>query len=301
MPFSAIVFYLDKNNIEYEINKKTSSLVSYKVGGEAKIIAYPSKIDELCNLIVKIKENKIRFFLLGNGTNTYFSDRGFDGVIVSTKKLNRIIVSGNRITAMCGALINNICLSALSNSLSGMEFMYGIPGSVGGAVYMNAEAYEKSISEIVEKSLIFDTGTLKYIDFSNKDHSFSKKSSIFARNHNLLVLETSIILKQSNREEISLKMNDLIQKRIKSQPLNLPNAGSVFKRPKNNYASRLVDDAGLKGFRIGGAEVSKKHAGFIVNTGNATATDIYTLTNKIKEIIKYKFGIELVEEIIYVE
>ena len=166
---------------------------------------------------------------------------------------------------------------------------------------MNAKAYEKSISEIVEKSLIFDTGTLKYIDFSKKEHGFFKKDSIFMKNHNLLILETSLILNQENREQISLKMNDLIQKRIKSQPLNLPNAGSVFKRPKNNYASRLIDEAGLKGFRIGGAEVSKKHAGFIVNTGNATATDIYALTNKVKEIIKNKFGIELVEEIIYVE
>ncbi len=301
MPFSAIVSYLDKNNIEYEINKKTSSLVSYKVGGEAKIIAYPSKIDELCNLIAKIKENNIRFFILGNGTNTYFSDLGFNGVVASTKKLNKVSVSGEKIIAMCGALINNICMSALSNSLSGIEFMYGIPGSVGGAVYMNAEAYEKSISEIVEKSLIFDTTTLKFIDFSNKEHSFLKKDSIFIKNHNLLILETSLILKQGNREQIALKMNDFFQKRISSQPLNLPNAGSVFKRPKNNYASRLIDEAGLKGFRVGGAEVSKKHAGFIVNTGNATAADIYTLTNRVKEIIKNKFDIELVEEIIYVE
>ncbi len=298
MDFGALINYLDKLKVKYEADVKTASLVSIRVGGIASIVAYPNTIEKLCSLI-KFVDGKYKYFILANGTNTYFSDC-YDGIIISTKKLSSLYLTKNEIIAECGASLTGCAVYAYENSLTGLEFAYGIPGAVGGGVYMNASAYGGKMSDIVKECLVYDIKKGCIYTLSSNEIEFSDKHSIFVEKK-LIILNVKFNLNTGIKADIKEKMDTYMQKRISTQPLNVPSAGSAFKRPKGNYASRLIDDAGLKGYSIGDAQISKKHAGFIVNNGSASATNINDLIKFVKEEIKSKFNVILEEEIIYVE
>lgn len=299
--YNNLISYLDGNSIAYLINISARELTSFKIGGNIDFVVYPRYSTQIIEIIKILKGDGIRYYVLGNGTNTYFSDNGFKGIIISTKRFNRISVDENYIIAKSGADIGRCALLACENSLTGFEFAYGIPGNVGGCVYMNASAFNGSISKITARSTVYDINSDKIIDISYDGHKFGIKHSVFMENKSLVILETAFMLQYGNKSDIRDKMEAYLEKRRNTQPLELPSAGSVFKRPKNAYASKLIDDLGLKGIKIGGAAVSERHAGFIVNTGYATARDVRDLVELIKSKVKNQYGILLEEEIIYIE
>lgn len=298
MDFTSLINFLDAEQIKYKTNVKIALFVSIRVGGIASFIVYPNTIEQLCTLI-KYLHGKYKYFILANGTNTYFCDY-YEGVIVLTKNINNVYLSQNKIIAECGASLTGCAVYAYENSLSGMEFAYGIPGTVGGGIYMNASAYNGKISDIVQSCLVYDIIKNSTYLLENKEIKFSDKYSIFT-NKELVILNAKLNLNFDIKNSIKEKMNTYMQKRLLTQPLDVPSAGSAFKRPKGNYASKLIDDAGLKGCCFGDAQISYKHAGFIVNNGHATSDDINKLICLVKSEVKNKFNVILEEEIIYVE
>lgn len=298
MDFSSLINYLNKCEVKYQTNVNTASIVSIKVGGIASVVIYPNTIEQLCNLLNFI-HSKYKYYLIGKGTNVYFCDF-FDGVIISTKYLNRIKLIDNDMEAECGASLTRCAVYAYDNSLTGLEFTYGIPGTVGGGVYMNASAYGGQISDVVRECLVYDTEKKDTYILKNEYMDFSSKHSAFM-NRKYIILTATLHLLKGDNIEIKSKMDTYMQNRINTQPLNIPSAGSAFKRPIGYYASRLIDEAGLKGYKIGDAQISKKHAGFIINKGSASAKDINDLIRYVKKEIKTKFNVDLEEEIIYLE
>ena len=295
---SNLLDYLSENCIKFKTPVNTSNLVSFKVGGIGNIAIFPSSVSELCSIIRLIKTEK--FVVLGKGTNCYFTDDFYDGIIVVTNNINSVFAADNIIYAECGASVNSVCNKALEYNLSGLEFAYGIPGTVGGAIYMNASAFGGCFADVLLKSKVLDIDSGKVFEIENIEHEFNVKKSVFQKG-DLFLLGSYFSLVYSKKEIIEQKMREILQKRIDTQPLNLPSAGSTFVRPKNNYASRLIDLAGLKGYTIGGAQVSAKHSGFIVNIGNATAKDVRELIMYIKKVVYDKFTINLEEEILYLK
>ena len=297
--FSALISFLDNLSVEYEKEAKTAPLVSFRVGGRAKLVAMPTSIIDFCAIIRYLNINKFKYFILCQGTNTYFS-KYYDGIVISTRKLSQAFVSDNYLIAYCGASVFKCCELAKENSLSGFEFAYGIPGGIGGGIYMNASAFGNSFSDIVAESLIYDIKSDAIKIITNKEHKFNIKHSIF-NDYNYVLLSTTLRLTFSDKQVISECMERILNKRLSSQPIDLPSAGSAFKRPCGMYASKLIDDAKLKGKAFGDAQVSEQHAGFIVNMGNATAENVNSLIKYIKSRILKKFNVKLEEEIIYVE
>ena len=293
--FSTLINYLEQLGTEYKINAETAHISTMKTGGVAKIIIFPSSLKEFISILKKID---IKFAIIGNGSNSMFCDGIYDGAVIVTKKLNKITVSGNVIFAECGASILSCCKLALEKSLSGLEFAFGIPGSIGGAVYMNASAFGSEFDSVVYESTVYDRINDKVFTIDGSKHEFSKKMSVF-QNKEWYILQCKLKLRVDSWESIKSKMDSYMNYRIKSQPLDMPSLGSTFKRPENAYASELIDKAGLKGYKIGGASVSDKHAGFIVNCGNATSNDVLSLISYIKKEISNQFNIKLEEEIIY--
>jgi UDP-N-acetylmuramate dehydrogenase len=296
-----IVSYLKEKEIFYELEKDIKELVSFKVGGYADIVIYPSKIEQIKGIIDNLNSNQIKYFVLGNGTNTYFSDNGYKGAIISTKLLNKAFIDDNRLIAQCGCKIHDCAIMACESNLTGMEFTYGLPGCIGGCIYMNASAFNKDMSNIVEITRVLDIHTGEITELNSEEHKYGMKYSVFMDRKEYFILEA--VFKLSGGEHLAIKnqMNEYLEKRINSQPLDLPSAGSVFKRPLVGFSSKYIDDAGLKGKRIGDAMVSHKHAGFIVNMGNASSKDINDLIHYIKEDVYKKYGVMLEEEIIYIE
>ena len=273
---------------------------TFKIESHAKFAAFPKNEQELCSILPLAKAHGIKARVLGNGSNVLFSSRGISGLTVFTSEMNEISVCGNTVLAECGAKLSALCRAAQKNGLCGAEFAFGIPGSVGGAVYMNAGAYGGEISDILIESTCFDTENEQIVKLSAKEHEFAYRSSIFQKGK-LIVLSSLFRFTPGNALEAEKKMKEYSEKRKASQPLNYPNAGSIFKRPAVGFSGKYIEDAGLKGFTVGGAQVSEKHAGFIVNIGGATSDDVLTLINKIKDEIFCKFGVKLETEIIYIE
>ena len=292
---------LDDLKIEAIENYPTYKLSSFEIGGIAKIAVFPKNSGEFCKILSFLKDEREKFAVIGNCTNTFFDDCGYNGTVISTKFMNRIFVKDDTITADCGALISDCAVLAMNNHLSGIEFVCGIPGSVGGAIYMNASAFGDSVSKVVTKSTVFDQNSKEIRIMSAEEHDFNSKQSIFSKNKNLIVLSTEFKLSKANKEEIKSTLEEIIKKRIRSQPLDIGNCGSTFKRPDGFFASKLIDEVGAKGMRVGGATVSAKHAGFIVNSDNATAIDVLTLIEMIKTRVYDEFGISLEEEVIFLK
>jgi len=267
---------------------------SFRVGGPAEIFVKPQTTDELIEIWNFVGRENRPIEILGDGTNVLVSDAGLRGIVICTNKMNGIeLLEGGRIRAQAGARLSKVAEVACKAGLTGFEFASGIPGTVGGAVYMNAGAYDHDIGEFCESVTLFDN---KPFTKTNKEMGFGYRKSCVQQG-NILVLETVFQLQPGNTEEIRAKMNELNSRRRASQPLDMPSAGSTFKRPPGHFAGKLIQDSGLKGFTIGGAQVSEKHAGFVINTGVATAQDIYDLIQAVKEKVYENFGVWLEPEV----
>ncbi len=275
-------------------NEPMKNHTTFKIGGVADEFCQAKSIEEIKELTEYAKGKQIPYLVIGNGSNILVSDKGIRGLVIKLAgDFADYEISGDVIKAKSGALLGTLAKAALSAGLSGMEFASGIPGSLGGAVYMNAGAYGGQMSDIVKSVTYLENGEIKKID---RDFGFGYRKSLFA-DLGAIVLEAELQLKKDDFGEIKAKMEDYKDRRNEKQPLNMPSAGSVFKRPEGNFAGKLIEDAGLKGCKIGGALVSEKHAGFIVNTGNATCADVVALIKHIKKTVKEKFGVELETEV----
>lgn len=285
--------FYDENDIK--IDEKLSSYVNFKVGGPADILLIPKSKEQVIKSVEVCKENKIPFYLIGNGSNILVRDGGFRGVVISLKEVNTIIVDGDKIEAECGAMLKAVSDKAMENSLTGFEFACGIPGTIGGAVFMNAGAYDGEIAHVIESAEIIDE-ECNIVRLSNKDLDFGYRSSIVMKK-GYTVLSAVFKLEKVQVKTIKELVDDLTNKRESKQPLEYPSAGSTFKRPTGYFAGKLIQDAGLKGYSIGGAAVSEKHSGFVINKGNATAKDITDLIKYIQDEVKRQFGVELHPEV----
>lgn len=285
---------LTVNGIEFKENEPSKDHVTMKAGGEIKYFVIPKCIREAVHAFSGARMTATNALFLGNGSNTVFSDNGFDGAVISTKELKEITVNGNEITAECGALLSRLATVAADASLTGLEFAHGIPGSVGGAVFMNAGAYGGEMKDVLKSVTLFDGSNVKTV---NADEIFFGYRETDFSNHGWLVLSATFLLKKGNQTEIKEKMKELAALRREKQPLELPSCGSAFKRPEGHFAGKLIEDAGLKGFTVGNMQVSKKHAGFIVNIGGGTETELEEIIEKVTEKVYEKFGVTLKPEI----
>ncbi|WP_066187589.1 UDP-N-acetylmuramate dehydrogenase [Gracilibacillus timonensis] len=265
------------------------------LGGEADFFVMPTTVEEVQAVIRYANQSAVPFTLLGNGSNVIVRDGGIRGIVMSLKQFKDIYSEGNKVIAGSGARIIDASRFALDQSLSGLEFACGIPGTVGGALYMNAGAYGGEIKDCLESALIVDAaGDLYRLPAESFDLSY-RTSNIPTKNY--IVLEATFCLEQANYDEIKAVMDDLTYKRESKQPLEYPSCGSVFKRPPGYFAGKLIQDSELQGKGIGGAEVSMKHAGFIVNKHNATATEYIAVIEMVQREVKNKFGVELEREV----
>ncbi len=280
-------------------NELLSKHCSFKIGGPADIFLVPDSPDLLQEMIDFIQKLNLRFMIIGGGNNLLFADEGFRGIIVSTGKLDKIIRDENKLRVLCGTSLRDLTNYCLDNSLSGLEFACGIPGSVGGAVFMNAGAYGGEMKDVIT-SVDYLNHKNEVKNHGHSGHNFSYRSSIYQQRH-YLVLQAEFQLTPKNQEEIKAEMEDLQVRRESKQPLEYPSAGSVFRRPEGHFVGKLIDDCGLRGYSIGGAQISEKHSGFIINKGNATSQNVKDLILHIQETVKCKFGVELHTEIRIIE
>ena len=284
---------------EYRLDAPMSELTTFRTGGPAAFLAVPDSVDKLKNLIKCCLENETEYYIVGKGSNILVSDIGIKGVVILTTSLEGITYEGEgRITCLAGTPLIRLCSFALENSLSGLEFAYGIPGSAGGAVYMNAGAYGGEMKDVVVSvSHIDKNGDIGSFDKGSLD--FGYRRSVYSGG-DYVITGASVILTQSDKNEIKAKMDDLLSRRKAKQPLDYPSAGSTFKRPEGYFAGALIEQCGLKGFCIGGAQVSEKHAGFVINKGGATANDILSLVEYVKETVYKNTGVILEPEIKFI-
>ena len=286
---------LTKNGIEIKRQVPLSKYTFTKTGGPAEFLAFPRNESELKKLVIAAHNNNIPLTIIGNASNLIIRDGGISGIVLILTKMNQIKVDKNKVIAQAGATIVETAFTAAHHSLSGLEFAAGIPGSVGGAVFMNAGAYGGETSSVIESVRVM-TRSGNFKNYSQSEMKFSYRHSLVQENGDI-VLEAVFALKKSAKTRILADMNYLNALRQYKQPLEYPSCGSVFKRPTGHYVGPMIIQAGLQGKQIGGAQDSTKHAGFIVNKGNATATDYLDLIHLIQEKIKIKFGLDLHTEV----
>ena len=269
---------------------------TFKAGGRVKYFVTPDNVEGLKNLLAYLKEHNMDYFVMGNGSNLLVRDEGYDGVVIIIgQNMSLCEVLDNKIKCMAGAFLSIIARDAYENSLTGLEFAAGIPGMIGGAVAMNAGAYGGECKDGVESVTVMEKeGNVLHLKNDEMDFSY-RHSIVFEKEY--IVLSTVIKLEKGNKQEISEKMNGFMDARKEKQPLEYPSAGSTFKRPEGHFAGKLIMDAGLRGYTVGGACVSEKHCGFVINKDNATASDILKLMDDVAMIVKEKFDVELEPEV----
>ena len=291
-----VIKYIKDNNIgKHKENINLSHYTTYKVGGLASILVYPKNVDKLVVLLRYLKENNIKHKILGFGSNLIFSDKLYDGVLIKLDEFNQLEINGNMMVVGAGYSLIKLAMDAYKHSLTGLEFAAGIPGSVGGACFMNAGAYKSDMGYII-KSIKVLTPELEIKTLQNKDLNYKYRTSFLKDNPNYVCLEATIKLNYGDKKAIKELMDNRRERRVNEQPLNYPSAGSVFRNPEGNYAGKLVEDSGLKGYKIGGAEVSTKHANFIINTGKAKANDVKKLIEYVHDKVKENYDIDLKAE-----
>ncbi len=277
-------------------NEPMARHTTFRIGGNADIFVLPSSKEELAQLLKFAKKNAIPVTILGNGSNILVLDGGIRGMVISFgKPFSGIEKDGVLIKVGAGATLGAVSLFAASHSLSGLEFAVGIPGSIGGAVFMNAGAYDGEMSQVVHTvtAITFDGEIVRY---KQNEMNFGYRNSIFQENKQI-ICEIELELTEGNPSSIQEKMTDYTRRRMEKQPLDKPSAGSTFKRPPGLFAGTLIDETGLKGFSVGDAQVSEKHAGFVVNLGNATASDVLKVISEVKERVKARTGVQLEPEV----
>ena len=291
---------LEEAAIPYSCGEPLARHTSFQIGGPAALFCKPDTTQQLVNAIVLCREENVRTYILGNGSNLLFSDNGFDGVVICTRSIEpEIRVEGNRITAGAGVSLKQVCEEAVRHALTGLEFAYGIPGSLGGAVYMNAGAYGGETRDVLlEVEFLDEAGQVRSLSASQLELGY--RTSIFART-GWCVLRATLQLSPGDPVQIQAKMDDLMNRRRQKQPLEYPSAGSAFKRPEGAFAGSLIEQCGLRGFRVGDAAISEKHCGFIVNLGHASCADVLELARQVSERVQQETGFVLEKEIRVVE
>jgi len=283
------------NDEDIKIDEKMSEHIYFKVGGPTDILVTPTDVEQLRKTLKICTENSIPYYIIGNGSNILVKDGGIRGVVIKLVKLNKMERTENLIKVGTGVLLKDISSEALDASLTGFEFACGIPGSVGGAVFMNAGAYNGEIRDVIKEAEVINNNG-EIIVLSKEELELGYRTSKVMK-ENSVVISAVFELIYGDKEKIQARVDVLTNKREEKQPLEYPSAGSTFKRPEGHFAGKLIEDAGLKGFTIGGAMVSEKHSGFIINKGGATAKDILDVINHVQETVKTQFGVELNPEV----
>ena len=282
--------------IPYRENEPLAAHCTFKIGGPARLFVQPVTEQQLCQAVELCQNTGARFYLLGNGSNILFADEGYAGVVIDVSALHsEVRVEGTTIFVGAGAKLSALCKAALDAGLTGLEFAYGIPGTVGGAVYMNAGAYGGEMKDVLAR-VTYRTAEGEVVEADASTLDLSYRHSVFEENGGC-ILHAEFRLAQGKPESIKARMQELMAKRVDKQPLDKPSAGSTFKRPAGAFAAALIDQCGLRGYRHGGAAVSDKHCGFVVNLGDATCADVLALCDEVRAIVKEKTGYELEKEI----
>ena len=292
-----ILGFLKMNDVEYRENVLLSSLSPIRIGNAAKIIAYPDSEAKIVNLLRFLWNNEIKYKILGRMSNTLPPDEKYEGVLIRTDRLKELSIRQDSLFVCAGASLSYVSVMLGSEGLSGFEAICGIPGSIGGAVSGNAGAFGREMSDLVESVRAYDIADDQIIDLTNAECHFNYRDSIF-HEKDFLILSVRFKLIRSDKDSVIFQMRQVADIRKKTQPIDMPSLGSSFKRPSAGVsAAKLIDECGLKGFRIGGAAVSEKHAGFIVNLGRATAKDYIDLSDYVKKCVFEKYKIQLEREI----
>lgn len=269
---------------------------TFRIGGPADFFITPERKEQISQIIELCRSRNTPYYIVGNGSNLLVGDRGFRGVIIQVfRKMNQIHADGEKIYAQAGALLSKVAAAALEASLTGLEFASGIPGTLGGALRMNAGAYGGEMKQVTESAQVL-TPEGEILEIPVDELGMSYRTSVISRN-DYVVLEAVLKLNRGSREEIRARMEDLKEKRVSKQPLEYGSAGSTFKRPEGYFAGKLIEDAGLRGFRVGDAQVSEKHCGFVINRGAATAAEVVQLMDQVRMRVKEKFGVDLEPEV----
>ena len=282
---------------EYSLKEHSS----FRIGGAARLAIFPRDREQMILSLQALAASDVRHLVIGNATNVVFDSRGFDGAILFTHDFRSIECDRmNRLICTAGTPLSHLSKAAYTTSRGGIEFAFGIPGTLGGAVFMNAGAYDGCMGDVCSSSEYYDTKTGKVGVFEGYAQEFGNRTSIYQKHPEYIVLSATFVLPYKEMRNIIARMNDFTKRRRESQPLELPSAGSVFKRPIGYFAGKLIDECGLKGVTVGGAQVSPKHAGFIVNVGGATSDDVKRLVEIIRETVFFRTGVMLEPEIRFV-
>lgn len=289
---------LENNGISYKINHSLKNASTFRIGGICSLAVFPKSEGELIKCISLLDGENIPLHIVGKGSNTLFYDGRIESAIVFTAGIDSVTVNGTEICCGAGASLMPLAVLACKQGLTGLEFACGIPGSVGGAVFMNAGAHGGAMENIVEESRAYDRKSGSVITVT--DHKFGYRKSVYMSNIYFVCLGATLKLDVGNLEEVRERMRELLESRRQKQPLEYPSAGSYFKRPEGDFAGRLIEVCGLKGTRVGDAQISEKHAGFIINRGNASCDDVLRLEDKVRETVLKKTGVELKREVEFV-
>jgi len=287
-----------KQYAEVQVDVDIKKYNTYRIGGKVKYLIEPYSINDLVNVIKLLDQNNIKFIMLGNGSNVVISSKYFDGAMIKLTRLNGISIKPelNLAYAEAGALMPSIVKDSVDKSLTGLEFAAGIPGTLGGCVYGNAGAYNSCIMDYVSSVTVLDRTSYEITELDHEDIEYSYRWTSFKEKKNYIILSAKLYLKSGDKKNSIAILEDRKQRRLASQPLEYPSAGSVFRNPEGDFAGRIIEACGLKGKTIGGAEVSKKHANFIINTGNATSDDVYNLINYVHDTILETTTVDLIIE-----
>ena len=283
------------NEEDITVDSPMSEHIYFRVGGPADILVTPVNEEQVVYTLKLCREYNVPYFILGNGSNILVKDGGISGVVIKFNKLNKITTEGNCVTAQSGALLKDVSKAALENNLRGFEFACGIPGSIGGAVFMNAGAYDGEMAHVIKSARVIDENC-NIKNLTKEELELGYRSSIVMKK-GYVVIEATVELESGEYASIKDKIDDLTNRRESKQPLEYPSAGSTFKRPEGYFAGKLIQDSGLKGFSIGGAAVSEKHSGFVINKGGATAKDVLDVIAHVQKTVKENFDVELHTEV----
>lgn len=292
--------FIKKQNIEYYENANLKRYNTYRLETIAKLLVFPSTKEQLRDLLKYLTEVEEKHIVLGNGSNIIFKNDYYEGVVIILSKLNQIKIDDDIIEVSAGYSLQRLAIDTCSLGLSGLEFACGIPGHIGASIAMNAGAYNSSLSEVVESVEVINPN-YEFVTITNADLQFSYRNSMFKKEKKYIIVSAKLKLVHGDKDDILEKISKRRVKRIETQPLDMPSAGSVFRNPENLSAGALIEQSNLKGYNIGGAEVSKKHANFIVNTGGAKGKDIVKLIEKVQTEVKNKFDIDLILEQIIID
>lgn len=292
--------FIEKNNYEYINEASLKRYNTYRIDIKCKYLVFPKTKEQFIELLKELSTAKEKYLVLGNGSNIILNTTYYDGVVILLNKLNKMTIDDLTVEVEAGYSLQKLALETSSLGLEGLEFATGIPGMVGASIAMNAGAYKNDIASVVETVTVVNPNN-EIVTMHHDDLNFSYRTSFFKENKGYYIISATLKLKQGNKEEILEKISKRRVKRIETQPLDMPSAGSVFRNPEGMYAGELIEKIGLKGYNLNGAMVSEKHANFIVNKGNASGKDIVKLIQKIKEEVKKEFNVDLIVEQIIVD